>query len=82
MVLVPGAGLTDAGAQDLLGLLNVLAVQVDGVVRHAAGGVVLAEYELGGLLVEGVLLGGVALAFVGEGLGAGAVAALVGLVGL
>jgi len=80
--LAPRAGVADARAEDGLGLLDVLAVQVDGVAGDAVDRVVLAEDQLRRLLVVGVLLRGVPLAFVGEGFGAGAVAALVGLVGL
>ena len=78
--LAAGAGVADARAQDRLGLVDELAVQVDRVARHAARRVVLAEDELRGLLVVRVLLRRVPLALVGQRLGPGAVAALVGLV--
>jgi hypothetical protein len=59
-----GLGVADALLEDVLGLLDELAVQVDGVVGDAAGGVVLAEDELGRLLVVLGLLLLVPLAFV------------------
>lgn len=71
-----------AHAHDLLGLVDVLAVQVDGVAGHAAGRIVLAEDVLGGLAVVVIGLGSVALGFDGEVVGAAAVAGLVGLLGL
>ena len=49
--LALGAGAPDAGLEDVLGLLDELAVQVDGVVVDAAGGVVLPEDVLARLPV-------------------------------
>lgn len=72
----------DAPLEDILGFLDELPVQVDGVVGDAAGGVVLPEDELAGLLVVLGHLSRVPLALVAELLGCGAVAALVGLVRL
>ena len=46
-----GAGLADAGLEDVLGLLDELAVQVDGVLAHAPRRVVLPEDVLARLLV-------------------------------
>ena len=67
---LPGLlGVADALLEDLLGLLDELAVQVDGVGVDAADGVVFAENVLGRLFVVVVCFGG------------GAVAALVGLLG-
>lgn len=56
-------GVADAGFEDLLGLLDVQAVEVDGVVGYAPWRVVLAEDELGRLLVVLGLLLLVALAW-------------------
>jgi hypothetical protein len=64
MGLPRGLGVADALLEDVLGLFDKLAVQVDGVLRNAAGGVVLAEDELGRLLVVLGLLLLVPLAFV------------------
>jgi hypothetical protein len=75
-------GVADALLEDLLGLLDELAVQVDGVAVDFADGVVLAEDELGGLLVVLVGFGGVRLALLRQLFRPGAVAALVGLLGL
>ena len=77
-----GLRVPDALLDDILGLLDELAVQVDGVGSDAVHRVVLAEDVVGGLVVEGVHHGAVALAFFGEGVRRGAVAALVGLLGL
>lgn len=72
----------DALLQDLLGLLDVLPVQVDGVGVDAAGRVVLAEDVRRGLPVVGVCGGAVAFALFGELVGGRAVAGSVGGVGL
>lgn len=73
-------GVADALLEDVLGLLDELAVQVQLVAGHAVLGVVLAEDEFGGLLVVFVHLRGVLLARLGEFVGFRAVAGLVGLV--
>ena len=75
-------GVADALLEDLLGLFDELAVQIDGVAVDFADGVVLAENELGGLLVVLVGFGGVRFALLRELFRPGAVAALVGLLGL
>jgi hypothetical protein len=62
MRLAGGLGIADALLEDVLGLLDKLAVEVDGVLGDAAGRVVLAEDEFGGLLVVLGLLPLVALA--------------------
>jgi hypothetical protein len=69
-------------AHNLLGLLDELAVQVNGVVRDPARGVVLAEYEFAGLPVVVVGFGRVLLCFDTEIVGAPAVAALICLLRL
>jgi len=75
--LAAGLGVADAGLEYVLGLLDELAVQVDGVGGDAVRLVVLAEDELGRLPVVVVLLALVPLALVREGFGLGPVAALV-----
>jgi hypothetical protein len=75
-------GVADALLKDVLGLFDKLPVQVDGVLGDAAGRVVLAEDELGRLLVVLGLLLLVPLTLVRELLGTRAVAALVCFVGL
>lgn len=75
-------GVADALLEHVLGLLDELPVEVDRVVGHAARRVVLPEDVVRGLLVVLVHLGRVPLALVAQLLGLGAVAALVGLVGL
>lgn len=82
MRLVPGLRVPYPRLQDILGLLDELAVQVDRVRGYASFRVVLAEDVLGRLFVVLLHLGGVLLALVREVLGLGAIAALVGLVGL
>lgn len=62
--LPAGAGVADARLQDVLGLLDKLPVQVDGVVGYAARRVVLAEDVLGRLLVVRLHLRRVPLALV------------------
>jgi len=74
-------GVADALLEDLLGLLDELAVQVDGVGVDAADGVVFAENVLGRLFVVVVCFGGVGFGLVRQVFGGGAVAALVGLLG-
>jgi len=78
--LAPGLVGPDALLEDARRLVGELAVQVDGVLGHAAGRVVLAEDVLGRLPVVVVHGGRMALALVAERLGLRAVAALVGLV--
>lgn len=75
-------GVANALLEDLLGFFHELAVQVDGVAVDSAHGVVLAEDELGGLLVVLVGFGCVRLALLRQLLRAAAVAALVGLLRL
>ena len=72
-------GIANALLEDLLGFFDKLAVQVDGVAVDFADGVVLAEDELGGLLVVFVGFGCVRLALLRQLFRLGAVAALVGL---
>jgi hypothetical protein len=64
MGLAGGLEVADAGFEDVLCLLDKLAVQVNGVFGDAAWRVVLAEDELGGLLVVVGLFLLMALAFV------------------
>lgn len=61
--LTPGLGVTDPHLQYVLGFLDELPVEIDGVLGYAAHGVVLPEDELGGLLVVGILFGRVAFPF-------------------
>ena len=75
-------GVANALLEDLLCLLDELAVQVDGVAVDFADGVVLAEDELGGLLVVFVGFGCVRLALLRQLFRTGAVAALIGLLRL
>lgn len=72
----------DALLEDALSFLDELAVQIDAVGLYAAGCVVLAEDEVGGLLIVVVHLGIMRLALVGELLRAGAIAVVVRLSGL
>lgn len=72
----------DTLLQDLLGLLDVLPVQVDGVGVDAARRVVLAEDVRRRLPVVGVCGGAVAFALFGELVRRRAVAGSVGGVGL
>jgi hypothetical protein len=81
-VPLPGlARIADPLLQDILGLLDELAVQIDGVGVDAARSVVLAEDEFGGLFVVGGHLCAVRFAFVAQGLCGGAVAGVVGFFG-
>lgn len=66
MRLAVRLGVADALLEDVLGLLDKLAVQVDRVGRHAPVGVVLAEDKLRRLLVVLFHLGPVPFAFLGE----------------
>jgi hypothetical protein len=75
-------GVADALLENVLGLLDKLAVQVNGIIGDAARRVVLPKDVVRRLLVVLVHLGRVPLALVAQLLGLGAVAALVGLVGL
>lgn len=69
--------IADALLEDLFCLFDELAVEIDGVVCDAAGGVVFSEDVVGGLLVIGVHLRGVFLAFFAQLVRGGAVAAFV-----
>lgn len=100
--LAAGAGVAQPALEDVLGLFDELAVEVDGVRGDVVdlvllgggleglgngewgrrGAYVFTKDEFRGLLVVGGLLGLVALAFFREGLGLGAVAAVVGFAGL
>lgn len=82
MGLAGSLGVPNARLEDVLCLLDKLAVQVNGVLGYPAGRIVLPEDEVGGLLVVLGLLFLMALARVGELLGFGAVAALIGFMGL
>jgi hypothetical protein len=75
-------GVADALLEDLLGLLDKLAVQIDGVARDFSYSVVFAEDELGGLLVVLVGFGCVRLALLRQLFRLVAVAALVGMLRL
>lgn len=80
--LVARLRVADTRLQHVLGLLHELPVQIDRVVGHLVRRVVGAEDVLGRLLVVLVHLGRVRLALVAQLLGSGAVALLVGLMGL
>lgn len=82
MPLPLGARGRDPPLQDLLGLLDVLAVQVDSVGLDATAAVVGEEDVFGRLAVVGVHGGAVALGLFGVLMGGGAVAGGVGVVGL
>ena len=82
MVLAMLPRIFNALFQDLLGLLDELAVEVDSVLGDAAGRVVLPEDVLARLPVVLLHLGRVPLALVAELFRRGAVAALVRLVRL
>lgn len=79
--LAVALGVADPLLEDLLGFFDELPVQIDGVGFDLADGVVLAEDELGGLLVVLVGLGGVGFGLQRHLVGLGAIAALVGLAG-
>lgn len=66
VVLAVRLGVADALFQDLLGLLDKLPVQVNCVFRDAPAGIVLAENELGRLLVILLHLATMRLALLGE----------------
>lgn len=72
----------DPRLEDPLGLVDELAVQVDGVGFHLSGSIVCAKDEIGRLPVVVVHLGRVRLALIGELLCASAVARVVRLAGL
>lgn len=75
-------GVADALLENLLGFFDKLAVQIDGVAGDLTYSVVLAEDELGSLLVVFVGFGCVGLALLRQLMRRAAVAALVGLLGL
>lgn len=82
VTLSAGLSISDPRLEDVLGLLDELPVQVDRVGWHAVWVVILAEDEFRGLLVVGVLLPLVFLAFFREGFGCGAVARGIRFMGL
>lgn len=63
----------------ILRLLDILPVQIDGIFRHSARGIVFAEYKFGGLFVVFLHAAAVFFAFLRELFGAGSVAIFVGL---
>lgn len=75
-------GVLDPFFQDLLSLLDELSVQIDGVCLNTPAGVILTEDELRRLSVVLLHLAAVCLSLLGELLGAGAIAARVGVLGL
>jgi hypothetical protein len=72
----------DPRLEHVLRLLDKLAMEIDGVLGNVPRGVVLAEDELGGLLVVSGLLRLMALALFGELFGESAVSGRVGLLRL
>lgn len=76
--LARGLGVPDPPLEDVLGLFDVLAVQVDGVAGHALEPVVLAEDELARAPVVPLHQRAVLPALFRQRLGRGPVAALVG----
>lgn len=78
MVLPMRLGILNALFQDILRLLDELPMQIDRIGRYAPVGVVLAEDELGCLLVVLVHLAPVGLALLRELFCGRAIAALVG----
>lgn len=78
VVLAVRLGVADALFQNLLGLLDKLPVQVNGIGGNAPAGVVLAEDELRRLLVVLLHLAAMRLALLGELLRGRAIAARVG----
>lgn len=75
-------GVLDALLQNLLGLLDELPVQIDGVGRDASVGIVLAEDKLRRLSVVFLHFAAVGFALLGELFGARAIAARVCFLGL
>lgn len=73
---------SDASLENILGLLHKLSVQVNRVIGNAVRSVVSAEDVLGRLFVVLLHFGGVLLALVAQLLGFGAVAVMVGTLGL
>ena len=82
MRLACGLSVFDPLFQDVFCLFNELSVQVNGVAVDSADGIVLAEDEVGGLLVVLIHHGAVSFAFFGELVRGTAVSAFVGIVGL
>jgi hypothetical protein len=82
MRLAPRSRLPDPRLEDILGLFDILPMEIDGILRDAARRVILAKDELRGLLVVRRLLRLVVLALIRERFRLGAVAAEVGVVGL
>lgn len=78
MALSMRLGILDALLQNLLSLLDKLPMQIDGIRRYAAVGVVLTEDKLRRLLVVLVHLATMRLPLLGEFFRARAIAALVG----
>lgn len=71
-------GILDALLQNLLSLLDKLPMQINGIRRYAAVGVVLTEDKLRRLLVVRVHLATMRFPLVGKSFRARAIAALVG----
>lgn len=82
VILPMRLGILDPLFQDLLSLLNELPVQIDSVCLDAPASIVLAEDKLRRLSVIFLHLAAVCLSLLGELLGAGAIAARVGILRL
>lgn len=82
VVLSMRLGILNALFQDLLGLLDKLSVQVNGVCGYTAIGIVFAKDELRGLLVILFHFAPVGLALLRKLLGGSAIAARVGFLRL
>jgi hypothetical protein len=82
VVLSMRLGVLDPFFQDLLGLLDELTVQIDGVGLDAPACIVLAEDKLRRLSVILLHLAAVCLSLLGELLGAGAIAVRIGFLRL
>ncbi len=81
MRLVGLLGIANTLLQNLLGLLNILTVEVDGVATISADSIVLPEDILRSLLVVCVCLSGVFLALLAEAMCFCPISPLVGLLG-
>jgi hypothetical protein len=77
--LPSGLGVFYARLQDVFGLFDELAVEINGVLGDAAGAVVLAENELARLLVVALHVSAVLLAFVRQSFRLSTISAIVRL---
>ena len=82
MCFTMGSGISYSLLENILGLLEELTVQIDGVAFDPPGGIILAEDEVRGLLIVLVHHCAMSFALFGEPVSGGSVPSFIGVAGL